>query len=68
MKFYNTEYTLDKKYANEIAKKANAFSLSSKTKKSIFVTFITTYGLINNQYSRQYVQNELTMNDLFLEL
>lgn len=68
MKFYNTKYGLDKKYANEIAKKVNAFSLSSKTKKSIFVTFITTYGLINNQYSRQHVQNELTMNDLFLEL
>ena len=65
MKFYNTKYTIDKKYANDIAKKVNAFSSSSKTKKSIFVTFITTYGLIRNQYSNQYVQNELTMDVLF---
>ncbi len=68
MKFYNTEYSLDKKYANEIAKKVNAFSNSTKTKKSIFVTFITTYGLVPNQYSNQYVQNELTMDCLFIDI
>ncbi|MBU1013240.1 MAG: ATP-binding protein [Bacteroidetes bacterium] len=68
MKFYNTEYAIDKKYANEIAKKVNAFSDCTKTKKSVFVTFITTYGLIQNQYSKQYVQNELTMDHLFIDL
>jgi len=68
MKFYNTEFTLDKKYAFEIAKKANKFSESTKTKKSIFVTFITTYGLVSNQYSKQYVQNELTMEHLFIDI
>ena len=65
IKFYNTEYVIDKKYAREIVKKVNAFSYSTKTKKSIFVTFITTYGLIPNQYSKHYVQNELTMDVLF---
>ena len=68
MKFYNTTYTLNKKYANDIAQKINVFSNSTKTKKNIFVTFITTYGLVQNQYSNQYVQNELTIEDLFVEL
>ena len=68
MKFYNTEYAIDKKYAKEIVKKVNAFSSSTKTKKSIFVTFITSYGLISNQYSSQLVQNELTMDHLFVEI
>lgn len=68
MKFYNTEYAIDKKYANEIAKKINTFSASVKTKKSVFVTFITTYGLVPNQYSKQIVQNELTMDHLFVDL
>ncbi len=68
IKFYNTEYTINKNYANEIAKKVNAFSSNTKTKKSIFVTFITTYGLNHNQYSIQHVQNELTMDDLFVAL
>lgn len=68
MKFYNTEFVLDKKYANELAKKANIFTQTSNTKKSIFTTFISTYGLYKNTYSRQYIQNELTMHDLFIDL
>lgn len=68
IKFYNSEYAIDKEYAKEIANKVNTFSASIKTKKSIFVTFITSYGLIANQYSNQYVQNELTMDHLFIEL
>ncbi len=68
MKFYNTEFTIDNKYANEIAKKINAFSLSTKTKKTIFFTFITSYGLISNKYSKQYVQSELTINHLFVDI
>jgi len=68
MKFCNAEYTIDKKYAEEILKKVNIFSRVSKTKKNLFVTFITTYGLISNQYSRQHVQSELTMNHLFIDV
>ncbi|MCK5520218.1 MAG: AAA family ATPase [Candidatus Marinimicrobia bacterium] len=68
MKFYNTTYTIDKKYANEIVNKQNAFINSSKTQKSVFITFITSYGLKNNKYKQQYVQNELTLTDLFIEL
>jgi hypothetical protein len=68
MKFYNTEFTIDKKYANELAKKANTFSQTTKTKKSLFTTFITTYGLTPNHYKNQYVHNELTMDDLYIDL
>ena len=68
MKFYNTEFTLNKKYAFEIANKKNKFQESTETKKSVFITFITTYGMISNQYSKQYVQNELTMDHLFISL
>ena len=68
MKFFNTEFTINKKYAKEIANKVNAFSSNTKTKKSVLVTFITTYGINKNQYSNQYVQNELTMNHLFVDL
>jgi len=68
MKFYNSEFTIDKKYAFEIAKKVDAFVLSTKTRKSIFVTFLTTHGLKKNEYSKQIVQNELIMNHLFVQL
>lgn len=68
MKFYNTEFAINKKYANEIVKKRNSFSSSTKTKKNVYVTFISTYGLIVNQYSLQHIQNELTMDHLFIEI
>lgn len=68
MKFYTGPFTIDKKYAGEIAKKVDSFCRSTKTKKSVFTTFITTYGVTPNPYSRQHVQNELTMDDLFIEL
>lgn len=68
IKFYNTEFAIDKKYANEMANKLNVFKSGTKTKKSVFITFISTYGLISNQYSKQVVQSELTMESLFVEV
>ena len=67
IKFYQAEFIIDKAYASEIARKTVAFTYGTKTKKSVFITFITTYGLIENEYSRQYVQNKLTMDHLFAE-
>jgi len=68
MKFYNSEFTIDKKYAKEIAHKLTSFTKSTKTKKSVFVTFISTYGLKQNIHSTQYIQNELKMDILFEDL
>ena len=68
MKFYSTGFTIDKKYAADISRKVNAFIASTQTKKSIFVTFITTYGLVKNEYSNQLVQSELTIDHLFTQL
>jgi hypothetical protein len=68
MKFYSTVFTIDKKYAAEIARKVNTFTTSTQTKKSIFVTFITTYGLVKNEYSNQLVQSELTIDHLYTPL
>ncbi len=68
MKFSSGPFTIDKKCAGEIAKKVDSFCQSTKTRKSVFTTFITTYGIAPNQYSRQYVQSELKTDDLFIEL
>lgn len=68
IKFYNTEFTIDKRYAEELLNKIDLFRSQTKTKSSLFLTFITTYGLASNQYRTQIVQNELRMDDLFIEL
>lgn len=65
IKFYNAEFTIDKKYTTELRNKISVFSNSTKTKKNIFLTFITTYGLKINEYSLELVQNSLTIDNLF---
>ncbi len=68
IKFHSTKFTIDKKYAGELQKKMELFRTQTRTKSSLFQTFITTYGLTDNAYRTQLVQNELTMDDLFIEL
>jgi AAA+ ATPase superfamily predicted ATPase len=67
IKFYNAPFTLDKNYAEELLHKQNVFAQSTQTRKSIFLSFISTYGIIENEYSKQIVQNSITLKDLFLD-
>lgn len=66
MKFYTDEFTIDKAYATELDRKLQVFREQTKTKKSIFLTFITTYGVKKNEHSDRLVHNNLTM-DLFFD-
>jgi AAA+ ATPase superfamily predicted ATPase len=65
IKFYNTTFTIDKKYCEELMRKEWAFRNATKTRKGIFLTFITTFGLVKNEYYLQQVQNSITLDDLF---
>jgi AAA+ ATPase superfamily predicted ATPase len=65
MKFAAGPFTVDKKYARELATKVEVFRFSTRTRKSIFLTFVTTHGLVQNAYSRQLVQNEVALEALF---
>ncbi|MBU0766143.1 MAG: ATP-binding protein [Bacteroidetes bacterium] len=66
MKFCNSLFEINSKYAKELIGKVNNFVSGTGTKKSIFLTFITTYGLVQNKYRKQLVQNELTLDHLFV--
>lgn len=68
MKFYGAEYTIDKKYAEDLRNKVALFQETTKTKKNVFITMVTTYGVKENPYSLQLVQKELTIDALFKEL
>ncbi|OQP55844.1 ATPase [Niastella yeongjuensis] len=65
MKFSLNAFTIDKKYAEELRNKIGVFTSEIKTRKSIYLTMITTFGLATNQYSMSLVQNDLTMDVLF---
>jgi uncharacterized protein len=65
LKFYNTEFTLDKQTANNLATKRQVFIEKTGTKKTVFNTLITTFGAKRNEHYLQMVQNQLTMEVLF---
>lgn len=67
MKFSVNPFTISKKYAEELRNKIRVFKEDTKTRKAIFLTMITTFGLNRNNYSTSLVQNDLTMDILFEE-
>lgn len=67
IKFSENEFTITKAYAENLQHKIKAFKKETKTNKSIFLTFITLYGLKQNQYSINLVQNQLRVDKLFFD-
>jgi AAA+ ATPase superfamily predicted ATPase len=67
LKFYNSPFSIDKKYYQELLHKKQAFQEETHTSKNVFITFISTFGLKENPYSKEIIQNELKIDDLFTE-
>jgi len=65
MKYSESEFTIDKTYATTLENKRDVFRSQTKTKKSIFLTFVTTFGITNNEYAKRLIQNSITMNAMF---
>ncbi len=66
IKFYNDELTLTKEDAGKLRRRRSRFQQISKTKKTVFNTLITTYGIQSGQYSHAQVDHCITMDSLFL--
>lgn len=64
IKYASEEFTIDNDYEKTLRERSALFKTVTKTKKSLLITFITTFGLRHNSHSG-IVQNELTMDDLF---
>lgn len=64
LKFSLDEYTINKDYDSKLRIKLNEFRKETQTKKALWTTMLTTYGLKKNKYSGN-VQKVLTMDDLF---
>ncbi len=65
IKFQQKEFNITKSYTEQLQKKLFVFSEVSKTKKQIFLTMITTFGIHENKHSLGLVDNDLTMDVLF---
>lgn len=65
IKFSADQFAIDKRYVEEFENKVKVFRSQTKTKKAIFPTMITTYGVLKNDHYSGLIQAEVLMEDLF---
>lgn len=63
IKFWDTRYTITKKYHAELMNKIETFRTETKCRKAIHLVMITTYGLVQNEYS-SIAQREIAMTEI----
>jgi len=65
MKFCEEEFEITKEYAKALERKRSVFQEVTNTKKTIFITMITPFGLKKNSYSIELVAQDLSLDALF---
>jgi hypothetical protein len=66
IKFSNDVFVIKKDYEKELRERKSLFIEKTHSKKTIFMTFITLYGISKEKGYFGIVDKELTMDDLFL--
>ena len=64
MKYYKTKYSLTDNDLEMILNRIGIFESQIRTNKSVRPVMITSYGLVENEYSNEII-HQLTMQDLF---
>lgn len=67
MKFSEGLFTIDKPYAGELRQKRDTFRRVTRTRKNIFLTMVTTFGIADNAYARELAANSVLADELFRE-
>jgi hypothetical protein len=67
MKFSEGPFTIDKRYAEELRNKRETFRRVTGTRKNLFITMVTTFGIADNAYAKELVASSLVAEDLFGE-
>jgi AAA+ ATPase superfamily predicted ATPase len=65
MKFHESEFTITQAYAKTLRERIAQFKTQTKTRKNVFLTFISTFGIKPNLHSIGIVNQEITMDVLF---
>ncbi|MGB0839866.1 MAG: AAA family ATPase [Chitinophagales bacterium] len=68
IKFSQEEFILTKAYATQLREKISSFKKSTKTRKTLFLTLITTFGLTENAHSNSLVHHSIDLEKLFKPL
>jgi len=65
LKFSQSPFKILNSYAANLKNKIGQFKSATKTRKNVYLTMVTTYGIEANKYSLEIVENELKMDCLF---
>ena len=65
MKYAEDEFRISSGYATELKNKLKVFKRETGSRKTLFLCFLTTYGLMPNQYTTSLVQSSYTTDILF---
>lgn len=64
IKNYAAPFTIDKPYGLRLEERKQSFIAFTKTRKQVFNTMITNFGVKHNQYALQTVDSEVTLKAL----
>lgn len=64
MKFSADKFAIEASYAKNIRHKLERFAQTTKTRKTLYFTMVTTFGVAHNEYWNV-VQSEVVADDLF---
>lgn len=65
-KFTKENYAITPAYSEQLRLKKAIFKQITQTKKAVFTTLLTTYPALKNKYYLEEVDNEITMDKLFV--
>jgi AAA+ ATPase superfamily predicted ATPase len=65
IKFTDKPFTLTKNYAQELQQKLTLFQEYSDTKKTLFLTMITAFGMPENSNYTGFIQQQLSLQNFF---
>ncbi len=66
IKFYNDDLSINEAYAGRLRQRREQFRNLLKTKKALFNTLITTYGVKQSKNSSSQIDHIVTMDKLFI--
>ncbi len=65
MKFYSTSLDISKSYSQDLKRKMELFKTYTQTRKNIFITLVTTFGVKRNANMLSAVTNTIEIEALF---
>ena len=67
-KFHDGTFEMTKKDVAELNQKKEVFKEKTKTRKNVFLTFLSVFGVKKNRHYLSIVTNQLLIDDLFQEI